>query len=137
MMSRTFLGGTAAGLITLALATPALALSQPPASAPARAVAAAAPSQSQSQYSEDTLQTFVSAYQDIAVVRETYTGRLQQTQDPAKAQALQQEARQKMMTAIQDNGMDLQTYNKIAQDLGQNEQLRKRVVQMVQQQQPR
>lgn len=78
-------------------------------------------------YSDATLRKFVAAFKDVGQIRERYTAKLQQTHSKAQAKSLQQEAGTKMVTAVKQNGLQVQAYNQIAQDAQKNKQLRQRI----------
>lgn len=99
------------------------ALSAEQAAPPAQAQAAEIP--------ESALQQFVEAEQKVTEIRTDYQERLNQVADqPEQAQAVQQEAQQKMVQAVEDTGLAVPEYNQIAQLASADESVRKRLESM-------
>jgi Skp family chaperone for outer membrane proteins len=85
-------------------------------------------SQAQStQVSEEKVSNFVDAYNDVREIHSEYAAKLQNVDDPEKAAELQQEAEQKMQEAVTSNDISVQEYQQIAQQVGQDAQLRSRI----------
>jgi GTP1/Obg family GTP-binding protein len=85
------------GLVPLATLNAQVGESQPP----------------QGELSGDILEPFAGAYKEISQIHTTYTERIMQSNDPAQADALQQEANQKMTQAVADHGLTIKNYNTI------------------------
>ena len=67
-----------------------------------------------SDFSDSDLDAFVATQKDMAGIQKKYSQKLQANQDkPKKAMEVQQEAQQKMVEAVQDNGLELKKYNQI------------------------
>ena len=67
-----------------------------------------------SDFSDSDLDAFVATQKDMAGIQKKYSQKLQANQDkPKKAKEVQQEAQQKMVEAVQDNGLELEKYNQI------------------------
>ena len=67
-----------------------------------------------SDFSDSDLDAFVATQKDMAGIQKKYSQKLQANQDkPKKAMEVQQEAQQKMVEAVQDNGLELEKYNQI------------------------
>ena len=66
---------------------------------------------------EQTVDTFVDAFVAVQEIREDFTERLHSASDEAEAQAMQQEAQEKMMRAVEESGMSVQEYNEVAMAL--------------------
>lgn len=84
-----------------------------------------------SQFSQDDLQKFASVQQDLEVIREEYSQKLESAGDQQQAQQLQQEASQTMVQAVQSEGLDIETYTQIAKAVRNDETLRELVIQMM------
>lgn len=76
---------------------------------------------------EQTIDTFVDAFVAVQDIREDYTERLHSAGDEGEAQALQQEAQEKMLRAVEAAGMSVQEYNEVALALQNDPELMQRV----------
>lgn len=74
--------------------------------------------------SEEQVESFVDAYMAVQGINQEYTQKLQAVEDPEKATELQQEAQTKMQEAVSDSGLSISEYQQIANQAGQNEELR-------------
>ncbi|MCG7600603.1 DUF4168 domain-containing protein [Halomonas sp. McH1-25] len=84
-------------------------------------------------FTDQQLQQFADASQEIAQVSQDYTQRLQEAQgDQAKQQEIRMEANDKMIAIVEESGLDVETFNSIGQAIQQNPELMKRVQEMVQ-----
>lgn len=83
------------------------------------------------QFSDADLEKFAAVQQDLEVIREEYAAKLETTEDPTKAQELQQEASQTMSQAVQSKGLDIETYSSIAKAVRNDDALRQRVIEMI------
>ncbi|WP_416138374.1 DUF4168 domain-containing protein [Halomonas sp. HK25] len=99
---------------------PAAAPEQPQASAPAMDI------------SDQQLQQFADASEEIVVISQEYTERLQAAEDEPAQQEVQMEANDKMVEAVEDSGLDVDTFNAIGQAVQQDPELMQRVQDMVQ-----
>lgn len=70
-----------------------------------------------------TKEKFVDAYASVQEIQGKYTTKLQQASDQASAQALQQQAQQEMISAVQDSGLSVSDYNQITQVVANNPRL--------------
>lgn len=85
------------------------------------------------QFTDEQLQQFADASQEIARISQEYTVRLQEAQgDQAKQQEIRMEANDKMVAVVEESGLDIETFNTIGKALQQNPELMKRVQAMVQ-----
>ncbi len=67
-----------------------------------------------SEFSDADLDAFVATQKDMAGIQQKYSQKLKANQDkPKKAMEVQQEAQQKMVEAVEDNGLELEKYNQI------------------------
>ena len=78
-------------------------------------------------FSDTDLQKFVAVQPALEEIREDFTQRLESAGDQEAANQLQQEAGQLMVEAVEQEGLDVDTYNNIAMALQSNEELRERV----------
>ncbi|WP_254276016.1 DUF4168 domain-containing protein [Halomonas sp. 3H] len=104
---------------------------------PAQQDPAAAPEQPQAaapatDFSDDQLEQFADASQEIVVISEEYTERMHAAEDEASQQEVQMEANDKMVEAVEDNGLDVDTFNAIGQAVQQDPELMQRVQEKVQ-----
>ena len=81
----------------------------------------------QVQISEKQVDQFVDAYLTVQLIGQKYQAEIQAAGDQAKAKDLQQEAREKMQTAISDSGIAMQKYREISLAANQDEALRGRI----------
>jgi Domain of unknown function (DUF4168) len=82
-------------------------------------------------FSDNELKKFASVQEDLEGIRNEYSGKLENTEDPDQAAELQQEASQKMVQVVQDAGMDVETYSNIALALQSDAELRDKVQSMM------
>ena len=99
---------------------PAAAPEQPQAAAPAM------------DFSDQQLQQFAEASEEIVVISEEYTERLQGADDEASQQEVRMEANEKMVDAVEESGLDVDTFNAIGQAIQQDPELMQRVQEMAQ-----
>ncbi|MGJ3256672.1 MAG: DUF4168 domain-containing protein [Alcanivorax sp.] len=67
-----------------------------------------------SEFSDADLDAFVATQKDMAGIQQKYSQKLQANKDkPKKAMEVKQEAQQKMVEAVEDNGLELKKYNQI------------------------
>lgn len=105
-------------------------------SAPAMAQEASTQQQAQAatataqDFSDEQLQQFADASQEIAVISQDYTERLQSEQDQAAQQEIRVEANEKMVAVVEASGLDVETFNAIGQAIQQDPELMKRVQSM-------
>jgi len=81
----------------------------------------------QTAVTDQTVDTFADAFVAVQGIREEYTERLHGASDEAEAQALQQEAQEEMMRAVEQSGMSVQEYNEVAMALQNDPALMERV----------
>ncbi len=78
-------------------------------------------------FSDQQLQQFADASQEIAVISQDYSERLQGEKDQAKQQEIRMEANEKMVAVVEESGLDVETFNAIGQAIQQDPELMKRV----------
>lgn len=79
------------------------------------------------EITDEQIEQFADVQSDIREITQEYSSRLQEVEDPDAAAQLQQEASQLMVEAVEDIGLDVETYNNIAVALESDEDLRNRV----------
>ena len=97
---------------------------------------AAAQSDANYTYTEEMLQSFAEARAQVQRIREEYIPRIEDAQTRQQAQQLQQTANARMVQAINAAGLDVPTYNEIAESMRANSELRARVQQLMAQMDP-
>ncbi len=78
-------------------------------------------------FDDAELQSFAAVQRDLDVIRTEYSARLESSENPEQAAQLQQEASQLMVQAVEQAGLDVDTYSKIALALQTDPQLRERI----------
>lgn len=87
----------------------------------------AAPAQ---DFSDEQLQQFADASQEIAVISQEFTQRLQEAEDEAAQQEVREEANDRMIQVVEDSGLDVDTFNAIGQSIQQDPEMMQRVQEM-------
>lgn len=78
------------------------------------AQAAQAPLPKAEDFSAQQLEAFVDSQKQMEAIQQKYAKQLQDKQDkPQEAMAIRQEAQQALTSAVQESGLELQTYNQI------------------------
>lgn len=90
----------------------------------------AAPAQ---DFSDDQLQQFADASQEIAVISQEYTQRLQEAEDESAQQEVRTEANERMIEVVENSGLDVDTFNAIGQSIQQDPEMMQRVQEMANQ----
>jgi len=88
------------------------------------AAPAPAPQTEAIDVSQSEVESFVDAYMAVQGINQEYTEKLQAVEDPEEATELQQEAQTKMQEAVTDSGLSISEYQQIANQAGQDEELR-------------
>ncbi|SDU16461.1 DUF4168 domain-containing protein [Halopseudomonas salegens] len=104
---------------TAAMAQASDPAQQPPSGMPAQQAAA-------EPVSDEDLQNFVDAASEVNEIRDEFTGRLEGVESQEEAQALQIEAQEKMVEAVEDSGIEVNQYNEIATRLQADPELQER-----------
>lgn len=76
---------------------------------------------------EQTVDAFVDAFVAVQEIREDFSERLQSATNEAEAQAMQQEAQEQMIQAVEQSGMSVQEYNDVAMALQNDPELMQQV----------
>jgi len=77
---------------------------------------------------EASLNKFKDAFAEVNSIRESFAGKLENVEDPQKAQQLQQQAQEDMVSAVEDAGLSVQEYNQIFAAVQQNPELQQKVL---------
>jgi hypothetical protein len=85
------------------------------------------------EVSDQQLQQFADAQKDLAGIQQEFSARLQEVEDPEKARDIQREANQEMTTAVQDAGLDVESFNQIAMAIQNDPELQQELTSMLQQ----
>lgn len=113
-------------LIAFGLSTPVLAENS--------AVQPAVSEQSASaqSFTDSQLQNFINASRQVAVISQEYTPRIESTTDHGEREQMFREADDKMVAAVQEEGLSVQEFNSINQQLPQDPALEQRVNNLLQ-----
>lgn len=82
------------------------------------------------QIDPQTLDRFVDAFVAVQHIREDFAERLQAVENESEAQAMQQEAQEEMISAVEEKGLDVEEYNQVAMALQSDPAMMQRVQQM-------
>lgn len=116
------------GILTLGTALPVRAQDaqapqpQPPAQA--------------TKFDQGQIESFASAAREVHKIRTKWQSRLQDTEDADKAQELRTQAGAEMMSAVEKNGLSVDTYNAIATAAQQDPKLAERIAKLMDQSSP-
>ena len=80
---------------------------------------------------EMQLRSFAKAYVEVEKIREAYEPQLSATPDAQKAREIEQEAISKIGEVIVKEGLTLESFNQIVQTANANDDLRKRIVVLI------
>lgn len=81
----------------------------------------------QQQVSDQDLQVFASALQEVQKIVVAYSPRIEKAKDPAQAQKLHTEAQQRMADAVEAEGLSVEQYNQVAKLAETDEGVRNRI----------
>ncbi|HLR13139.1 MAG TPA: DUF4168 domain-containing protein [Burkholderiaceae bacterium] len=82
-------------------------------------------------YSDQQLEQFISASQKVAVISQEYTPKIEATSSQEEREEIFREADEKMVDAVEDEGLSVGEFNGINQALQEDPELEKRVTQML------
>lgn len=94
------------------------------------APAAAAAQQASANVSDSQLKQFSNAQKKVATVRDNYQAKAENIDSAEDMQNLQTSMQKDMVKAVEKSGLDVDTYNKVAQLVIQDKGLQKRLGQM-------
>lgn len=86
--------------------------------------------QDQDMISDAELKKFIHASDEVYKIREEYTERFNNAKDQPIAQQLQTEAQDKMLNAVENAGLDTESYNQLAQCVQTSPELQQRLQQL-------
>lgn len=92
----------------------------------------AAPQQQAAPVTEKDIQHFAEAHQKVMQVRQEYIGKAKNTEGKQQKAQLQMAMQKDMLAAVQETGMQPKRYNQVARQVGQDEELRERVNEVLQ-----
>src|SRR5680860_333152 len=87
----------------------------------------AAAGNQKTNYTDAELKKFIQAQESITEVREEYIEKIESADSQQKAQELQMEANDEMVSVIEDADMDIPTYNAIATAFSSEPKVRNRI----------
>lgn len=87
----------------------------------------------QIEVSDEEVSAFAKAQQQVAGIQQKYTALVSEEQDVDKQQEIAQEANEKMVVAVEDQGFDVQRYNMIANAAQSDTDLQQRIIVATQQ----
>lgn len=85
----------------------------------------------QAEPSDQELKSFASAYLKVAAIQEAYAPRLESAQTAEQTMQLQQEASDAMVEAIEEEGLDVEAYNTVANAVTSDPELADRLRKIV------
>lgn len=77
-------------------------------------------------FDQEQIESFAAAQAEVQEIQQEFTSKMQQG-DQEQAAELQQEAQQKMTSAVENAGLEVQEYNRIAQASRDNQELTQRI----------
>jgi len=80
---------------------------------------------------DEELENFAVAYLDVDRITQEMTQQLRLVDDPERQQEIQEEARAEMTEAVEQQDLTVQRYSEIAAALNQNEELREKFVEIL------
>ncbi len=83
---------------------------------------------------EQDLEKFAKAQVQISEIQQDFAGRLQGVDDPEQAHELQVKANEEMTEAVEEVGLDVESFNEIAIAIQNNPELQQRLTAMLQDQ---
>jgi hypothetical protein len=114
-----------AGVLTLAMALPMQAQDSKP--QPQQ------PQQQQSELSQSQLESFASAVLQVREIRSRWQSRIQGADSAEKVKDLQTQATAEMVSAVEEKGLTVETYNAIATAARDNPELAGRIAKLMEQ----
>ena len=85
-----------------------------------------------SEFSNKDLEAFADAQQEMGEIQQKYSDKLMSKKDqPEEAMKVQRDAQKEMVQAVKDSGLELKTYNQIAQLAQYDAEFRARIQEMM------
>ncbi|MDZ7790022.1 MAG: DUF4168 domain-containing protein [Xanthomonadales bacterium] len=82
--------------------------------------------------SDQQLEQFADAQMEIASIQQDFSSRLQNVEEPEKARDLQREANEEMTAAVEEAGLDVESFNQIAMAIQNDPELQQKLTEMLQ-----
>jgi len=82
--------------------------------------------------SDQQLEQFADAQMEISTIQQDFSSRLQNVEEPEKARDLQREANEEMTTAVEEAGLDVESFNQIAMAIQNDPELQQKLTEMLQ-----
>ncbi len=121
--TRKILVGIALASVLALAATPAMAQPQYAQGQPPQGMA--------QEFDAQTLDKFANAAVEMGQIQNEFAAKLQGVQDEGEAIQMQEEASRKMVQAVEAQGLDVQTYNQIANQAAVDPELKNRLDQLI------
>jgi len=80
----------------------------------------------ETNFDDGQIESFTTARADVQKLQQEYASKIQQA-DQEQAAKLKQEAQQKMVSAVEDTGLDVQEFNKIARAAQNDQELAEKI----------
>lgn len=132
LVSATLIGIGLMGSVAQAQESTASATTQAQLETQAQAETQLGAQASANQFTDEQLQQFANAGQQASSVSQQYSQRLEQAEGEAAKQAVRAEANDKLLEAVQNSGLDIETFNAIGLAVQSDPELAQRVQQQVQ-----
>lgn len=87
--------------------------------------------QPKTDFSDEKLEKFATVFSQVQDIQEAYSNEVGQMSDKQEAQKLQEKYTGKMMDVIRGEGLTVQEYNEILQDMNKDQELRQKVQSMM------
>lgn len=87
-------------------------------------------------FDDQTLESFAAAADEIGQISSAWTQRMQEVEDPARLENMQQDAQDEMVEAVQEEGLTVETYNRILQVAEGDPELAGRIRELMDEQAP-
>jgi len=78
----------------------------------------------------EKLEKFVDAQKSILDIQQKYTSKMENTDDQQQSDQLRQQANQEMVVAVEEAGLDVESYNQIAMAVRANPDLQQQIEDM-------
>ena len=75
------------------------------------------------------LEKFADAQDSLGEIQQDYRGRMQDVDDPEKANQLRQQANEEMIAMVKDSGLSVEKYNQISRAVQNDQELQQRLQQ--------
>lgn len=85
----------------------------------------------QIEVSDQQLEQFADAQTEISSIQQEFSGRLQGVEDPEKAHELQLEANEQMTEAVEEAGLDVESFNQIAMAIQNDPELQQKLTELL------